>query len=374
MKKLLIGTAAVALGLSLAAPAKAEGVKLDVAGHFKGYAVWNDQDTTAGTDVRELDILRETEIHFTGETTLDNGLTVGAHVETDLDQSSTDSSGDTSQGIDTDEAYAYFSGAWGRVNFGEEDGAAYLLQVAAPSADSNVDGIRSYVNPVAMDQLGVGFATGGVEVDYDQEISAKESKVTYITPVFSGFQAGLSYTPEVDSTVQDTNGPSLDNQDDNYGDVIDVALRYEGMFEEVGFAFGFGYTAADLEANGGTATDDRKAWNAGLDLDFGPIGAGIVYKEDDREDLGAAANDEEIWVLGVDYTTGPYKLGASYFNADNFNGVADDEVERYAAGVTYTYGPGMTFRGSLNFLEAEDGSTTADADATTLLLGTQINF
>jgi len=368
MKKLLIGTAAVALGLSLAAPAKAEGVKLDVTGHFKGYAVWNDQDTTAGTDVRELDILRETEIHFTGETTLDNGLTVGAHVETDLENGNAGT-------FQTDESYAYFSGAWGRVNFGEEDGAAYLLQVAAPSADSNVDGIRSYVNPVAMDQLGVGL-TAGTEVDYDQEISAKDSKITYITPVFSGFQAGLSYTPDIDGTVNDTNGPSTDNDGGDYGDVIDVALRYEGMFEEVGFAFGFGYTAADLEATGGTptATDDRKAWNAGLDLDFGPIGAGIVYKEDDREDLGAAAEDEEIWVLGVDYTTGPYKLGASYFNADNFNGVADDEVERYAAGVTYTYGPGMTFRGSLNFLEAEEGSTTADADATTLLLGTQINF
>ena len=373
MKKLLIGTAAVALGLSLAAPAKAEGVKLDVAGHFKGYAVWNDQDTTAGTDVRELDILRETELHFTGETTLDNGLTVGAHVETDLDGNQNSDSEDT---FATDEAYAYFSGAWGRVNFGEEDGAAYLLQVAAPSADSNVDGIRSYddgVNTTAQNILG----NTDLEVDYDQEVSAKDSKVTYITPVFSGFQAGLSYTPEIDGVVQDTDGPSIDgNTGDDYGDVIDLAVRYEGMFEEVGFAFGFGYTTADLEANPSTATlDDREAWNAGLDLDFGPIGAGVVYKEDDFGDNSAAGfDDEEIWVLGVDYTTGPYKLGASYLNADNFGGVADDEVERYAAGVTYTYGPGMTFRGSLNFLETDDGGSTDDADATTLLLGTQINF
>ena len=372
MKKLLIGTAAVALGLSLAAPAKAEGVKLDVAGHFKGYAVWNDQDEgglTAGQDVRELDILRETEIHFTGETTLDNGLTVGAHVETDLENGNAGT-------FQTDEAYAYFSGAWGRVNFGEEDGAAYLLQVAAPSADSNVDGIRSYVDGVNHTAQGILGATT-VELDYDQEVSAKDSKVTYITPVFSGFQAGISYTPEIDGTVQDTDGPSIDGDSvggDDWGDVIDVAARYEGMFEEVGFAFGFGYTTADHEENGTATLDDREAWNAGLDLDFGPIGAGVVYKEDDfGDDSAAGHDDEEIWVLGVDYTTGPYKLGASYFNADNFGGEADEEAERYAAGVTYTYGPGMTFRGSLNFTEVDDGAG-ADADATTLLLGTQINF
>ena len=47
----------------------------------------------------------------------------------------------------TEESYAYFSGAWGRVNFGKEDGANYLLQVATPSADENFDGLRQYINP-----------------------------------------------------------------------------------------------------------------------------------------------------------------------------------------------------------------------------------
>ena len=59
-----------------------------------------------------------------------------------------------------EESYAYFSGAWGRVNFGKEDGAAYLLQVAAPSADSNVDGLRQYV---AGTNYGVVTQAGGVQ-------------------------------------------------------------------------------------------------------------------------------------------------------------------------------------------------------------------
>src|SRR5690606_29160443 len=66
-----------------------------------------------------------------------------------------------------DEAYMYVSGGWGRVNFGSEDGAAYLLQVAAPSADSNVDGMRVYVqglNPDVWDDNVVNASftgTGG---------------------------------------------------------------------------------------------------------------------------------------------------------------------------------------------------------------------
>src|ERR1035437_7162153 len=144
MKKLLMCSAAVALGLAVAAPAKADGIELDLAGHFKGYVTWINQDTEVGTSERHLDILRETEIHFTGETTLDNGLTVGVHHEADID--SQYNGNGNADFFATEESYAYFSGAWGRVNFGKEDGANYLLQAAAPSADENYDGLRQYIN------------------------------------------------------------------------------------------------------------------------------------------------------------------------------------------------------------------------------------
>jgi hypothetical protein len=73
------------------------------------------------------------------------------------------------------------------------------------------------------------------------------------------------------------------------------------------------------------------------------------------------------------YTTGPFKLGASYLNND----IEDTlETDRYTGGVTYTYGPGMSFRGSVSYIDHEvDGSLGGgDADATSVLLGTQINF
>ena len=155
MKKVLLSTAAVA-GLAMVATPAAAQVSLELGGYFKGYGAYVDQDETAGNPVNDFDIIRNTEVHFGGETTLDNGLTVGAHIEVDADVENTNDS------FEVDESYVYFSGGWGRVNVGAEDGASYLLQVAAPSADSNIDGIRQYVNPVNYGASGAAAVTNAL--------------------------------------------------------------------------------------------------------------------------------------------------------------------------------------------------------------------
>lgn len=388
MNKLLLGTALVALSVA-SAPAfaqdNASGVKLNVGGHFKGYVNYTDQDEVTGFETREIDILRDTEVHFGGETTLDNGLTVGAQIEAKA-QSGAD--------FTVDESYAYFSGTWGRVNFGEEDGAAYLLQVAAPSADDNVDGIRQFINPVNYDAA-LGDLDGGTAgfqglrsvlpaqvripgAGYDNAATRGLDKVTYLTPVFSGFQAGASYTPENSSSSRRLNGNSLDNEVNGFGDVWELGARYEGQFSNVGLTVGAGYTNAQLEAEAAVpaafdATDDFQEWNVGLDLDVGAFGVGAIYTENNNASDTDDKND--TYVLGVDYTTGPFKLGASYLNneTDVLGAANEIETDRYTGGVTYTYGPGMSFRGSVSYIDHEVEGLN-DVEATSVLLGTQINF
>lgn len=338
----MLGAAAVALAFA-ATPANAQddsGVKLNLGGYFKGYVNYSDLEAD-----RSIDVLRQTEIHFGGETTLDNGLTVGAHIETYAD---------TGESLDIDESYIYMAGSWGRVNFGDEDGAAYLLQVAAPSADANIDGIRQYINPVSFltDVKGRGNET----LDYANDITRHTDKFTYLSPVFSGFQAGISYSPAVHNSIRSTDGNAAFTADvDSLDDVVELAVRYEGMISNVGVIAGAGYT---------TANNDVDQWNVGADLDIGAFGLGAVYTE---LDLGAAVEDVETWVLGADYTTGPFKLGVSYLNEDQ-DAVVD--TDRYAGGVVYTYGPGMTFRGSVGYTEED----VSNEDATTVTVGTQINF
>ncbi len=407
MKKLLLSSAAVC-GLALVPATANAQVSLDLGGFFKGYAFYTDQDDDNGAvagagESRDFDIIRQTEVHFSGETTLDNGLTVGIHIEAEADASGPDDS------FDVQESYAYFSGGWGRANLGSEDGAAYLLQVAAPAADSNLDGIRQYINPVNYAAAvptgslaglntnsfgGSNAFTGGAGtdgVDYDQNIAGFADKFTYLSPLMNGFQLGLSYTPDVaDQSSEDA--LNLDDVDDTFGEAYEAAVRYEGMFNNVGVIVGGGYTHVELEGKlapqaAAEATDDRTAWNVGLDLDIGPFGIGAAYMVDDFGQTALSAtteqDDEETLVIGVDYTTGPFKLGASYLDQDGTNNIAGlmgtdgVETQRYTGGVVYTYGPGMTFRGSVSYIEHENvtGLTTGDdVEATSILLGTQINF
>ncbi len=346
MKKLMLSTAVAAFAF-VVSPAFAQddsGVKLNLGGHFKGYVNYSDED-----DVQAVDILRDTEVHFGGETTLDNGLTVGAHIEAEA--------GGQGNSFEIDESYIYMAGSWGRINFGDEDGAAYLLQVAAPSADENIDGIRQFVGPAVL--------TAGL--DYDNDFAGDADKITYLTPVFSGFQAGVSYTPTVEAPQ--AFGNDLDDEVDSFSDAWEASVRYEGTFNTVGLILGAGYTHASLEDEG-ALTDDFNEWNVGADFDIGAFGIGAIYTENN-----AALDDEgdvETYAVGVDYTTGPFKLGASYLNNEEEVGV-DTETDRYTAGVVYTYGPGMSFRGSVGYNDVEvDGGD--DDDATTVTIGTQINF
>ena len=371
MNKLLLGSAAIAGLLLASAPAQAQ-MELTIGGHSKNYVGYLDQDDATGTQTEEFDMQRETELHFNGESTLDNGITFGFQVEAEVD------SGDDSNTIE--ESYIYLSGSWGRVNLGSENGAAYLLQVAAPSADSNIDGIRQYINPVNYANLGNGAAAlgalngfaGGTPAgttdndgfDYDNDVTGVAEKITYLSPNYAGFQVGGSYTTDLGdngSATNITSGFGSDAAGTGNDEAWEIAARYEGAASNVGYALGAGYTDAD----------NVEEWNVGADLDVGPFGIGVVYTEGDT---GAAArSDSETFVVGVDYATGPFKFGASYFTQDDEAvGATDLETDRYTAGVIYTAGPGLSFRGSVSQIDHEIGAV--DADATSVLGGVQINF
>lgn len=378
MKTLLLSTVAAGVVFA-AAPAMAQ-IDVTVGGHTKNYVGWMDQDeaTGAANEVTSFDMLRESEIHFNAEGTADNGLTYGFHVETEMD------AGDDANTVE--ESYLYLASNLGRVNLGSEDGANYLLQVAAPSADSNIDGIRSYIQPVnyAVASANGAFTTylnglGPVDgFDYDNDITGVDEKITYLSPVWNGFQFGLSYTPEVGdaNSASGLAGFNLNNTDNDLEEAYEGAVRYEGNFNNIGFAVGAGYTQAErTETTVPAALDDFTEWNVGADFDIGAFGVGAVYTTNNN---GTEAGDsDDTIVVGVDYTTGPFQLGASYYTRDDENGLATGEFEtdRYSAGVTYTAAPGLSFRGSINHIEHESPTAgVGDVEATSLLGGVQLNF
>jgi predicted porin len=359
MKKILLCSAALVGVAFAAAPAMAQ-VDVTVGGHTKNYMGYLTQDDTAATtEERNFDMLRESEIHFNAEGTADNGLTYGFHVETEADGADS---------LDVEESYLYLASNLGRVNLGSEDGAQYLLQVAAPSADANVDGLRQYINPINASLLPGGVST---ESDYDADEFDTDvaEKVTYLSPNWSGFQFGLSYTPEgLDDIGTGLGGFNVDEQEDNVGAVYSGAVRYEGNFNNIGFAVGGGYTLADVEADTNGSSEDGEEWNLGADFDIGAFGVGAAYKNVNGTTDGDS-DEIDTYVVGADYTTGPFQFGASYLNSEVDGG---QEQDRYTGGVVYTLTQGLTLRGSVSYSDFDNAGT--DADATSVLGGVQFNF
>lgn len=387
MRKHLLATAAFSV-LALAAPcahaADEGGVDLGLSGYFAGYVGYLDQqESLGGMEVRSVDWLQDTEVQFVGESALDNDLTVGAYFAMDSDRNA---------GTISD-SFLYFQGDWGRVNLGSTDGAAFLLQVAAPSADENYDGVQPTINPfngsplvvsnaadynASAPEFSSALALHGGYLGYDQSPSGSAEKITYFTPVFSGFQAGLSYAPDVepdsDTTAGSGFGFNTDNVADTYGSLYEAAVRYEGKFDEVEVKVGGGYSFIEAEKEGLVITDDLTEWNAGLDLNFRAFGLGAAYKDSNTEWANVDAG-EETWVVGADYTKGPFRFGASYLHQDtDWTRDYSLEADRTTGGVVYEYGPGMTFRGSVSYTYYDVPQGQRDIDATSVLLGTQVNF
>src|SRR5262245_11435921 len=120
MKRILLGSTALFAAGLVAGPAFAEdGIHLFVGGYFKEafMAVADDNDirdsdgsltgsvADPGFDRNTDGFFNDAEIDFTGVTTLDNGLEIGAHVEVE---------GET-QGHMIDESYIWFAGGFGEV-------------------------------------------------------------------------------------------------------------------------------------------------------------------------------------------------------------------------------------------------------------------
>lgn len=326
--------------------AEAPALQLGVSGKILTYGIYTDLDHGHGQ--RKFDFRKDSEIGLEGEVALDNGVAAGVSFLMNTDRA------DGAKFVK--ESYVYLTSPWGKVIFGEEDGAAYLLQVTAPSADSNIDGVR----PV----IGTLGAAAYAQADFN-----RMNKFTYFTPVFSGVQMGVSYTP----TIQDINGLAPAQATNNLGELDngwEIAARYQNNFEGVGVILGGAYSRASQEV--GTALNDAlKTWNLGAKLGFDAWDVGAAYLHTNRALSGD--NDRRIWVVGVNYRVDEMVYGLSYQNRKTEADQArDDKAQRWTAGSIYNWGPGLSFRASVQYVDVKQAHGGDDNYAVNI--GTQINF
>ncbi|MCA1939490.1 MAG: porin [Caenispirillum bisanense] len=356
MKTALLGTSAlIAAGLLAAPAAAAEKIQLGIGGKLEQYFGVVSQDDTAGFDPTVTGINTDTEVYFSGATTLDNGLTIGAMVQLEAQ---------TNNSVNGDEQFAYVEGAFGRIRAGQKEGILSAFAHEAPQYGLADDDVAAFFDPSNV--LGANYVRG-----VDTTLGGQDNaSIVYFSPSMAGFSIGASYMPNPGGALQANTESQLHDQ-------WEVAIAYNG---DVG-ALQVGADAAYLGASGSddNALEDPHGWRAGLIVGFSgfQVGGGILRMEDTA---GISGDDTTTWNAGVGYKTGPYGVSLVYLASEAEDGGSRDESEYRQVSLhgSYQMGPGVTL-GAAAFwgegeLETAGTGATASAEGTGAIVGLQLAF
>jgi predicted porin len=384
MKRMLLGTTALfGAGVTLSAPAPcAEPIRIAIGGSFnEAYMAVSDDDGEGepGNERNTDGFFNDAELRFSGSTVLDNGLEAGARVELE---------GETDD-EQIDESWVYFSGGFGEVRAGSFDDALGEMCVVPPGGTENF----SAFSP---NQWGANTLTSNsVCTGIDDESDAQ--KVAYFTPVFGGFQLGLSYTPSGDKKNHaDGVGPHVgmpvnEDGESRHNVSLYATYGYEGEDWSLQLGAGGAWEGNVEKADGGPNRAESEFYQAGLIVGVGDlsIGAAFEYYNDDDLFVATLENGDVVadrWVLGIGaaYEFDPWEIGIGYSmqRADiDIRDGTDDRytLQRVALTADYELAGGIDLDGEVAYtwqdVSGPDFADSADNyDAIELGIGTAIEF
>jgi outer membrane protein OmpU len=208
----LTTTALVAIGAAVSQPAAADGLKVGIAGFYRGamgilaggdsfegpaFGLGDGNRTSGG-------FRQEIRINITGKTTLDNGLTVGVLVG--LNGENLIGVGNTT--TPTKQSYADFMGKFGDIRFGEANGALRTDCVIDPGNVTANFGVNTPNESFSNAGNGTKISGGAIAATPNRVgvtwfgsigtchgIESRGTKIAYFSPSIGGFTLGLSYAP-----------------------------------------------------------------------------------------------------------------------------------------------------------------------------------
>ncbi len=374
MKKILLGTSALIGAAALASAANAaETPKITLGGFstFQAGFTGEDQDTNLRAGAFRSDNVITVRVN--GKS--DAGLGYGAGIDLEADTSDNADSA----GVNAERTYVYVDGKWGRLQGGSDLGVAKTMKVDASSiarASGGIDGDFSYF---MTSTSGSVIATPDLILDYGatqlgDESSQVINKLSYYTPRFSGFQAGVSYL--FDTTGSDR-GQLLSRADNTSGEAENViigALNYQGKFSNVGVEVG----ATGEWGNSEVSTrNDLRTYQLGAKFDYmGFSLAGSYGNWGDSLQLKSTGSDSatRFWTVGAAYETGPFGASVTYLDSRFDSGATHNDFSNLSFGVDYKLAAGLTPYAEVNVIQLDPTGTANDNDATVVLVGTQLAF
>jgi hypothetical protein len=282
MRKLLLGTTALAAAATLSANAALADVSISAATEWH-YINHGSQDATLDGDKFSQD----SEIAFKFSNKTDSGLTIGYTVELESD------TGAGGAGLIIDESSFTISGGFGSIMLGQNDGVATSYAIEAEDATA--------------EESAGSMASATIKTDTDISLDETDNnKIAYTLPAMGGLKAGISF--------EDSGAGSAAA---NKADITAVGASF--TTEAAGSTVTIGAATVTKENSAGTDSD---AQNIGVKIASG--GATFYLAQSINE-----ASDEDITAQGFGAS---YNLGNGITLA-GFTMTAEDDLD---AGEEYT--------------------------------------
>jgi hypothetical protein len=381
----------------------AERIKLGLSGYYQQWAVATDQSfrTKAAPGAASVhqatnfvDNKHNSEICVIGQTTLDNGLTIGVNVQIEA----------FSESDVIDESYLFLqSPTAGQLIVGDENNAGYLLHVTAPDGGISLDS-GDLLNIVAFETGGAAFFDTPLGTTNLRLNDNDSGKFTYITPRFAGFQAGVSYIPEFEAggdnnsalrkvgTGSTIGGTAGRNQGQYNG--VAGGLNFTDTFGPVGVQASGGILSAQAFSGGPNISDSELiAYNAGAQFSFAgfSVGGGWMWVPQGQRGINGTAPAATVagvpvgtplkfngqsWTVGGAYEFGPYKVGLDYMTGTNnkTSGGGVDRLEQAIVSGTYTLGPGIRLVGGVMYYDWQEENRLSQNNGIGGLTGLKLAF
>jgi outer membrane protein OmpU len=229
------------------------------------------------------------------------------------------------------------------------------------------------------------------------------NKITYYSPRFApGFQFGVSYTPDDDSSggrqgvtaagcrggcAFDAGNGISDNEQTNHHHFIEAGANFVRSINGIDLAFDVGFGTGFVEHQSRDTSDrllkQRYSAAAGFNVGYAgwTFGAGVLWDNNGTQ----GPNNRYDVTAGVTYGTGPWLIGvnAGYAIAEDGRRLVGTQYVRQGndtllyleLGGSYTLGPGIKAFSAINYADyGGNGTATEESKGIAWSTGIQLSF
>lgn len=362
-------------------------IELQLGGYMTWYGTYSNQKRTTlkeGTpsmpigEYNNFDLMGDAEIYFSGSTTLQNGVKIGAMIQL---EAGTDS--DTSDHT-IDETYMTVDSKIGRIIAGNVKNVSNQMAVTSPTVSTlgvqETDFRRVLTAPA-------GFSYNKATYAVLDDIS---TKLSYITPTFSGFTAGISLMPGNKKKGKDDDNlliPGGGIKLFKYG--ADATALFTHDFGSFNLETGASYSVykPNLHANADFVKEKNiNEYGAGLNIGFGnwSVGGSYHYTNMSRDTAGflnpyANVAKGASWDAGVKFSAGPFAASANVFQSRANSLEVDgkkDVFSMYQLSAQYKILAGINVFADLAYLDFKSASDVRGLSnkGPAVAIGMNLNF